>query len=136
MCLFENNLIPGNLKHEMLNMEHFVQRQSGDSGDSFCDQLRHPISKQNSSIQNGSISIGRSYSNIAFLGLRKGGPALNHSFVPKNGGTNLGEEPGKPKPSISARTPLCKCYGFCSLVKVMAFVLIKGVSPSGISIHP
>ena len=72
------------------------------------------FSKQNSSIQNGSISIGRSYSKIAFLGLRKGGPALNHSFVPKNGGTNLGEEPGKPKPSFSARTSLCKSYGFWS----------------------
>ena len=72
-AFFENNLIPGELKLKTLNMEHFVQRQSGDS---FCDQLRHPISKKNSSIQNGSISIGRSYSKIAFLGLRKGTPPL------------------------------------------------------------
>ena len=74
------------------------------------------FSKKNSSIQNGSISIGRSYSKIAFLGLRKG---TLHTFEPqccaqKWRSHNLGEEPGKPKPSISARTPLCKSCGFCS----------------------
>ena len=74
-AFFENNLIPGELKLKTLNMEHFVQRQSGDS---FCDQLLinygTQFSKKNLSIQNGSISIGRSYSKIAFLGLRKGPP--------------------------------------------------------------
>ena len=70
-ALFENNLTPGELKLKTLNMEHFVQRRSGDS---FCDQLRRPIFQGNSSIQNGSISIGRSYSKISFLGLRKGTP--------------------------------------------------------------
>ena len=99
------------------------------------------FSKKNSSIQNGSISIGRSYSKIAFLifsGSQKGDPAFEPQFcAQKWRNHNLGEEQGKnPSLSISARTPLCKCYGFCSLVKVMAFVLIKGVSPSGISIHP
>ena len=91
-ALFENNLIPGELKLKTLNMEHFVQRKSGDS---FCDQLLinygTQFSKKNSSIQNGSISIGRSYSQIAFLCLRKG-PPLNHSFVPKNGGTTIWEK--------------------------------------------
>ena len=88
-ALFESNLIAGELKLKTLNMEHFVQRQSGDS---FCDQLLinygTQFSKKNSSIQNGSISIGRSYSKIAFLGLRKG----THSFVPKNGGTTIWEK--------------------------------------------
>ena len=50
------------------------------------------FSKKNSSIQNGSIAIGRSYSRIVFLGLRKGTPPLNHSFVPKNGGTTIWEK--------------------------------------------
>ena len=39
-AFFENNLIPGELKLKTLNMEHCVQRQSGDI---FCDQLRYPI---------------------------------------------------------------------------------------------
>ena len=74
-AFFESNLIAGELKLKTLNMEYFVQRQSGDS---FCDQLLinygTQFSKKNSSIQNGSISIGRSYSKIAFLCLRKGTP--------------------------------------------------------------
>jgi len=88
------------------------------------------FSKQNSSIQNGSISIGRSYSKIAFLGLRKGDPSLNHSFVPKNGGTTIWEKNrGNPSLLFQQGRPC---------VKVMVFVLIKiikGKSPSGISIH-
>jgi len=54
----------------------------------YCAQF----SKKNSSSQNGSISIGGSYSKIAFLGLRKGDRPLNHSFVPKNGGTTIWEK--------------------------------------------
>ena len=127
-AFFENNLIPGELKLKTLNMEHFVQRQSGDS---FCDQLLinygTQFSKKNSSIQNGSISIGRSYSKIAFLGLRKGPPFEPQFCAQKWRNHNLGEEPGKPKPSISARTPLCKSY---------CFGLIKGKSPCGNSMHP
>ena len=114
-ALFENNLIPGKLKLKTLNMEHFVQRQSGDS---FCDQLLinygTKFCKKNSSIQNGSISIGLSYSKIAFLGLRKGPPFEPQFCAQKWRNHNLGEEPGKPKLSISARTPLCKSYGFWS----------------------
>ena len=128
-CVFlENNLVPGELKLKTLNMEHFVQRQSGDS---FCDQLLinygTKFSKKNSSIQNGSISIGRSYSKIAFLGLRKGTPFEPQFCAQKWRNHNLGEEPGKPKPSISARTPLCKSY---------CFGLTKGKSPCGNSMHP
>ena len=114
-AFFENNLIPGELKLKTLNMEHFVQRQSGDS---FCDQLLinygTQFSKKNLSIQNGSISIGRSYSKIAFLGLRKGPPFEPQFCTKKWRNHNLGEEPGRPKPSISARAPLCKSYGVCS----------------------
>ena len=89
------------------------------------------FSKKNSSIQNGSISIGRSYSKIAFLifsGSQKGDPPFEPQFcAQKWRNHNLGEEPGKPKPSISARTPLCKSY---------CFGLIKGKSPCGNSMHP
>ena len=128
-AFFENNLIPGELKLKTLNMEHFVQRQSGDS---FCDQLLinygTQFSKKNLSIQNGSISIGRSYSKIAFLGLRKGPPPLNHSFVPKNGGTTIWEKNrGDPSLLFQQGRPC---------VRVMVFVLKKGKSPSGISIQP
>ena len=91
-AFFENNLIPGELKLKTLNMEHFVQRQSGDS---FCDQLRHPISKKNSSIQNGSISIGRSYSKIAFLGLRKGTPLWTTVLCPKMEEPQFGRRTGE-----------------------------------------
>ena len=105
-------------------MEHCVQRQSGDS---FCDQLLinygTKFSKRNSSIQNGSISIGCTYSKIAFLGLRKGPPFEPQFCAQKWRNHNLGEEPGKPKPSISARTPLCKSYG-------------KGQVPLRNSMHP
>ena len=54
----------------------------------------------------------------------------------------MGEEQGKNpsllfqqgRPCVNVNVVVFVC--FCSLVKVMAFVLIKGVSPSGISIHP
>ena len=111
-AFFENNLIPGELKLKTLNMEHFVQRQSGDSFTiNYCTQF----SKKNSSIQNGSISIGRSNSRIAFLGLRKRIPLWTTVLCPKMEEPQFGKKnKGKPKPSISARTPLCKSYGFCS----------------------
>ena len=126
-AFFENNLIPGELKLKTLNMEHFVPRQSGDS---FCDQLLinygTQFSVKNSSIQNGSISIGRSYSKIAFLGLRKGTP-FEPQFVPKNGGTTIWEKNrGDPSLLFQQGRPC---------VRVMVFVLKKDKSPSGISIH-
>ena len=118
-AFFENNLIPGELKLKTLNMEHFVQRQSGDS---FCDQLLinygTKFSKKNSSIQNGSISIGRSYSKIAFLifsGSQKGDPPLNHSFVPKNGGTTIWEKNrGNPSLLFQQGRPCVKVIGLVS----------------------
>ena len=80
------------------------------------------FSKKNSSSQNGSISIGGSYSKIAFLGLRKGDPPLNHSFVPKNRGTTIWEknlgipsllfQQGRPCVKVLVFVPLCKSYGF------------------------
>ena len=73
------------------------------------------------------FKIGRSYSKIAFLGLRKGTTFEPQFCAQKWRSHNLGEEPGKPKPSISARTPLCKSY---------CFGLIKGKSPCGNSMHP
>ena len=79
-AVVQSNLIPGGLRLKTLNMEHFVQRQSGDS---FCDQLRYPIFQENSSVQNGSISIGRSYSRIVFPGLRKGTPLWTTVLCPK-----------------------------------------------------
>ena len=95
-ALFENNLIPGELKLKTLNMEHFVQRKSGDS---FCDQLLinygTQFSKKNSSIQNGSISIGRSYSKIAFLGLRKGTPLWTTVLCPKMEEPQFGRRTGE-----------------------------------------
>ena len=82
------------------------------------------FSKKNSSSQNGSISIGGSYSKIAFLGLRKGDPPLNHSFVPKNRGTTIWEknrgipsllfQQGRPCVKVLVCVPLCKSYGFSS----------------------
>ena len=65
------------------------------------------FSKKNSSIQNGSISIGRSY-----FWVSERGPPFEPQFCAKKRNHNLGEEPGKPKPSISARMPLRKSYGF------------------------
>ena len=117
-AFFEYDLIPGELKLKTLNMEHFVQRQSGDS---FCDQLLINygtlFSKKNSSIQNGSVSIGRSYSKIAFLGLRKGTP-FEPQFVPKNGGTTIWEKNrGDPSFLFQQGRPC---------VKIMVFVLKKG----------
>ena len=88
-ALFENNLIRGELKLKTLNMEHFVQRQSGDS---FCDQLRHPIF-QEKLIHSKRLNFNRTLQlKNCFLGLRKGTPPLNHSFVPKNGGTTIWEK--------------------------------------------
>ena len=114
-AFFENNLIPGELKLKTLNMEHFVQRQSGDS---FFDQLRHPISKRGSPIQNGSISIGRSNSKIVFLifsGSQEGDPPFEPQFcAQKWRNHNLGEEQGK-NPSLLFRQG-------CPCVKVMVLV--------------
>ena len=88
-ALFENNLIPGELKLKTLNMEHFVQRQSGDS---FCDQLRCPIF-QEKLIQSKRINFNRRLLlKNCFSGSQKGDPPLNHSFVPKNGGTTIWEK--------------------------------------------
>ena len=118
-AFFENNWIPGELKLKTLNMEHFVQRQRGDS---FCDQLRYQIF-QEKLIHSKRINFNRTLLlKNCFSGSQKGDPPLKHSFVPK-----MGEEPGKPKPSISARTPLCKSYGFG---------LKMGKSHCGNSIHP
>ena len=88
-ALFENNLIPGELKLKTLNMEHFVQRQSGDS---FCDQLRYPIF-QEKLIHSKRINFNRTLLlKNCFSGSQKGDPPLNHSFVPKNGGTTIWEK--------------------------------------------
>ena len=109
-AFFENNLIPGELKLKTLNMEHFVQRQSGDS---FCDQLRYPIF-QEKLIHSKRINCNRTLLlKNCFSGSQKGDPPFEPQFcAQKWGNHNLGEEPGKPKPSISARMPLCECYGF------------------------
>ena len=111
-AFFENNLIPGKLKLKALNMEHFVQRQSGDS---FCDQLRCPIF-QEKLIQSKRINFNRRLLlKNCFSGSRKRGPPFEPQFcAQKWRNHNLGEEPGKPKPSISARAHLCKSYGFGS----------------------
>ena len=70
-ALFENNLIQGELKLKTLNMEHFVQRQSGDS---FCDQLRYPIF-QEKLIHSKRSNFNRTLQlKNCFLGLRKGTP--------------------------------------------------------------
>ena len=70
-ALFENNLIPGELKLKMLNMEHFVQRQSGDS---FCDQLRYPIF-QEKFIHSKRINFNRTLLlKNCFSGSQKGPP--------------------------------------------------------------
>ena len=88
-AFFEINLIPGELKLKTLNMEHVVQRQSGDS---FCDQLPCPIFQEKLT-QSKRINFNRRLLiKIDFLGLRKGDPSLNHSFVPKNGGTTIWEK--------------------------------------------
>ena len=124
-AFFENNLIPGELKLKTLNMEHFVQRQSGDS---FCDQLRHPIF-QEKLIHSKRLNFNRTLQlKNCFLGLRKGTPPLNHSFVPKNGGATIWEK-NRGNPSLLFQQGRI-------FVKVMVLVLIKGKSPSGISIHP
>ena len=103
-----------------------------DREDSFCDQPPCPIFQENSSIQNRSISIGRSYSKIAFLGLRKGNPLWTTVLFPKMEEPQFGRrtaETQATKPSISARTPLCKSYGFCSLVSKLWFLFSKRASP-------
>ena len=112
-AFFENNLIPGELKLKTLNMEHFVQRQSGDS---FCDQLRYPIF-QEKLIHSKRINFNRTlllkncFSDLFWVSER--GPPFEPQFcAQKWRNHNLGEEPGKPKPSISARMPLRKSYGF------------------------
>ena len=70
-AFFENNLIPGKLKLKALNMEHFVQRQSGDS---FCDQLRCPIF-QEKLIQSKRINFNRRLLlKNCFSGSQKRGP--------------------------------------------------------------
>ena len=92
-AFFENNLIPGELKLKTLNMEHFVQRQSGDS---FCDQLRYPIF-QEKLIHSKRINFNRTlllkncFSDLFWVSER-GPPPLNHSFVPTNGGTTIWEK--------------------------------------------
>ena len=123
-ALFENNLIPGELKLKTLNMEHFVQRKSGDS---FCDQLRYPIF-QEKLIHSKRINFNRTLLLTNCFSVSQKGPPFEPQFCAQNWRNhNLGEEPGKPKPSISARTPLCKSY---------CFGLIKGKSPCGNSMHP
>ena len=92
-AFFENNLIPGELKLKTLNMEHFVQRQSGDS---FCDQLRYSIF-QEKLIHSKRINFNRTlllkncFSDLFWVSER-GPPPLNHSFVPTNGGTTIWEK--------------------------------------------
>ena len=87
--LFENNLIPGELKLKTLNMEHFVQRRSGYI---FCDQLRYPIF-QEKLIHSKRINFNRTLLlKNCFSGSQEGDPPLNHSFVPKNGGTTIWEK--------------------------------------------
>ena len=124
-AFFENNLIPGKLKLKTLNMEHFVQRQSGDS---FCDQLRCPIF-QEKLIQSKRINFNRRLLlKNCFSGSQKRGPPFEPQFcAQKWRNHNLGEEPGKPKLSISARTSSCKSFGFG---------LIKGKPHCGHSMHP
>ena len=121
----KTNLIPGELKPKTLNLEHFVQWRSGDS---FCDQLRYPIF-QEKLIHSKRINFNRTLLlKNCFSGSQKGDPPLNHSFVPKNGGTTIWEKNrGNPSLLFQQGRPC---------VKVMVFVLKKGKSPSGISIHP
>ena len=98
----------------------------------FAINYRTQFSRKNSSIQNGSISIGRSYTKIAFLGLRKGNPLWTTVLCPKMEEPQFGRrtaETQAAKPSISARTPLCKSYGFCSLVSKLWFLFSKRASP-------
>ena len=112
-CAFFENMIPGELKLKTLNMKHFVQRQRGDS---FCDQLRYP-NFQEKLIHSKRINFNRTLLlKNCFSGSQKGGrPPFEPQFcAQKWRNHNLGEEPGKPKPSISARTPLCKKLWFCS----------------------
>ena len=112
-ALFENNLIAGDLELKTLNMEHFVQRQSGGS---FCDQLRYPIF-QEKLIHSKRINFNRTLLlKDGFSGSQKGErtPFEPQFCAQKWRSHNLGEEPGKPKPSISARTPLCKSFCLCS----------------------
>ena len=88
-AFFEYNLIPGELKLKTLNMEHFVQRQRGDS---FCDQLRYPIF-QEKLIHPKRINFNRTLLlKNCFSGSQKGDPPLNHNFVPKNRGTTIWEK--------------------------------------------
>ena len=89
------------------------------------------FSEKNSSIQNGSISIGRSYSKIAFLifsGSQKGDPPFEPQFcAQKWRNHNLGEEQGKNpsllfqqgRPCVNVNGLCmflfpCKSHGFCS----------------------
>ena len=120
-AFFENNLIPGELKLKTLNMEHFVQRQSGDS---FCDQLRYPIF-QEKLIHSKRLNFNRTLQlKNCFLGT----PLWTTVLCPQMEEPQFGRRTReKPKPSISARMPLCKSYGFG---------LIEGKSPSGNSMHP
>ena len=114
-ALFENNLIPGELKLKMLNMEHFVQRQSGDS---FCDQLRYPIF-QEKFIHSKRINFNRTLLlKNCFSGSQKGDSPLG-PFEPlfcahKWRNHNLGEEQGK-NPSLLFRQG-------CLCVKVLVLV--------------
>ena len=119
-ALFENNLIQGELKLKTLNMEHFVQRQSGDS---FCDQLRYSIFQEkliHSKRINFNRTLWRSYSKIAFLifsGSQKGDPPFEPQFcAQKWRNHNLGEEQGK-NPSL-----LFQQGRPCVNVNVMVFV--------------
>ena len=124
-CAFFENMIPGELKLKTLNMEHFVQRQSGDS---FCDQLRYPIF-QEKLIHSKRINFNRALllKNCLFWVSERGTPFEPQFCAQKWRSHNLGEEPGKPKPLFQQGRPCVKSY---------CFVLIKGKSPSGISIHP
>ena len=103
-ALFENNLIPGELKLKTLNMEHFVQRQSGDS---FCDQLWYPIFREKL-IHSKRINFNRTLLlKNCFSGSQKGDPPLWTTVLcPKMEEPQFGRRTGKPKPSISARMPL------------------------------
>ena len=99
-AFFENNLIPGELKLKTLNMEHFVQRQSGDS---FCDQLRYPIF-QEKLIHSKRINFNRTlqlkncFSDLFWVSGR--GPPFEPQFcAQKWRNHNLGEEQGK-NPSL------------------------------------
>ena len=89
-CAFFENMIPGELKLKTLNMEHFVQPQSGDS---FCDQLRYPIF-QEKLIHSKRINFNRTLllKNCLFWVSERGHTPLNHSFVPKNGGATIWEK--------------------------------------------